>query len=124
MKRDMELMRNILLAVEASPSAWVPSVIQELQMEGYSEEEVGYHALLLMEAGLARGQETTGTGLSPRGMITRLTWEGHEFLDAARDETRWTKAWATVRQHTGSVTVDVLKQVLTKLMKDALGLPS
>jgi hypothetical protein len=55
MKRDMELIRNILLAVEASPTAWAPSAVQELQMEGYTEEEVGYHALLIIEAGLARG---------------------------------------------------------------------
>jgi hypothetical protein len=124
MKRDMELIRNILLAVEASPSAWVPSEVQELQMEGYSEEEVGYHALLIIEAGFARGQETTAHELSPRGFISRLSWEGHEFLDAARDDTRWKKAWGMIRQNAGSVTVDVLKQVLTRLMKDALGMPS
>jgi Hypothetical protein (DUF2513) len=75
MKRDMELIRQILLTIEASPSALAPSAVQELQMEGYSEEEVGYHALLLIEAGLARGEETTGAGLSPRGFISRLSWE-------------------------------------------------
>jgi hypothetical protein len=66
----------------------------------------------------------TGAGLSLRGFIYRLTWEGHEFLDAARDDTRWKRAWTIVREKAGSVTVDVLKQVLTSLMKDALALPS
>jgi hypothetical protein len=124
MKRDMDLIRKILLTIEASPSAWAPSEIQELQMEGYSEDEVGYHALLIIEAGFAEGKDTTIAGLSPRGLITRLSWEGHEFLDAARDDTRWAKAWAIVRRQAGSVTVDVLKQVLTKLMTESLSLPS
>jgi uncharacterized protein DUF2513 len=124
MKRDMELIRKILLAVEASPSGWAPSEVHELQMEGYSEEEVGYHALLVIEAGFAKGEDMTGAGLSPRGFLYRLTWQGHEFLDAARDDTRWNKAWTIVREKAGSVTVDVLKQVLTGLMKDALGLHS
>jgi hypothetical protein len=124
MKRDMELIRKILLATEESPSAWAPSAVQELQMEGYSEEEVGYHALLIIEAGLAQGKETPVPGFAPRGFIYRLTWDGHEFLDAARDETRWKQAWTIVGQHAGSVTIDVLKDLLKKLMNDALGMPS
>src|SRR5919108_4568300 len=118
MKRDMELIRNPLLAVEASPTAWAPSAVQELQMEGYTEEEVGYHALLIIEAGLARGQEITGLGLSPRGFIYRLTWDGHEFLAAAKDNARWKKALGIVGQGAGAVTLDVLTQVLKGLMKD------
>jgi Hypothetical protein (DUF2513) len=124
MKRDMDLIRQILLAVEASPTAWAPSEVHELQMEGYSEEEVGSHALLIIEAGLARGQETTGMGLSPRGFIYRLTWNGHEFLDAAKDDTLWNKAKTTIGQHFGSVPFDVLKQYLMKLINDGLGMSS
>jgi hypothetical protein len=103
MKRDMELIRKILIAIEQSPSASPPSEVQELQMEGYSEEEVGYHALLIIEAGLAKGKDITGSGLGPRGLITRLTWQGHEFLDAVQDDTRWAKARAIVKEQAGSV---------------------
>jgi Hypothetical protein (DUF2513) len=92
-------------------------------MEGYSEEEVGYHALLIIEAEFATGTETPVPGLAPRGFIYRLTWQGHEFLDAALDDTRWAKARAMVKEHAGSVTVEVLKELLTGLMKTSLGLP-
>ena len=73
MKRNMELIRKVLLATEVSSSAWPPSGVQDLQMEGYSEEEIGYHALLIIEAGFAAGQEITTMSSSPTGLIARLT---------------------------------------------------
>jgi hypothetical protein len=38
--------------------------------------------------------------------VSRLTWEGHEFLDAARDEKRWKKAMSTVKEKGGTITIE------------------
>ena len=48
MKRDMDLIREILFAVEKhdDKSGWIRVVI-----EGHSNEEVNYHLLLLKDAG-------------------------------------------------------------------------
>lgn len=121
MKRDLDLIRQMLLAIEDAPSGWAPS---DLSIPGYSAEQVGYHAYLLVDAGLANGSDASSMGSeSPEGHITSLTWAGHEFADAARDDTRWKKAMGLVREQGGHITLDLLKQLLSSLMKAGLGLP-
>ncbi len=120
MKRDLDLVRKMLLAIEDSPSGWAP----DLKFDGYTDVQVGYHAYLLIDAGLARGDDGSTMGSkAPEGIITSLTWAGHEFAEAARDEGRWTKAMGIVTQKGGNVTLDVMKALLVSLMKSALGLP-
>jgi hypothetical protein len=120
LKRDLELIRKMLLAVEDAPTGFAP----ELKFEGYTPSQVGYHAYLLIDAGLARGSELTHMqSPGPEARITSLTWEGHEFIEAARDPSRWQKAVAIVKDKGGSVTLDVLKQLLISLMKVAVGVP-
>ena len=53
MKRDLELIRKMVLAIEDAPSGYAP----ELKFEGYTDEQVGYHAYLLLDAGLAKGED-------------------------------------------------------------------
>jgi hypothetical protein len=60
---------------------------------------------------------------APEGFITNLTWAGHEFADAARDETRWKKAMGFVKEKGGAVTIGVLTQLLISLMRGAFGIP-
>lgn len=90
MQRDIDLIRHILLDLEArgSYTDWL-----DVDIEEYSPEQVDYHLELLIEAGLIR-VPASGMELSRRHPL-RLTWEGHEFLDAARSETRWQKVKAS-----------------------------
>jgi hypothetical protein len=120
MKRDLELIRKMILAIEDAPSGWAPV----LKFEGYTDAQFGYHAYLLLDAGFARGQDaSTIGGEGPEGFISSLTWAGHEFAEAARDETRWRKALGIVQEKGGTVTIGVLTQLLVSLMKGALGIP-
>lgn len=59
---------------------------------------------------------------APQGMITSLTWAGHEFAEAARDDARWKKAMGLVAEKGGSITLDVMKDLLVSLMKSTFGL--
>jgi hypothetical protein len=121
MKRDFDLIRKMLLTIEERPSGWAPS---ELKIDGYTDEQVGYHAYLLVDGGYAKGEDASSmVSDSPEGMIQCLTWEGHDFIEAARDETRWRKAMGIVTAKGGSVTLDVLKQLLISIMKGTLNLP-
>lgn len=120
MKRDLDLIRKMLLAVEEAPSGWAP----DLKFEGFADAQVNYHAYLLIDAGLARGADVTTHGSEgPEAILQSLTWEGHEFVEAARDETRWQKAKGLVAEKGGGITLDVLKALLVSLAKSALGLP-
>jgi Hypothetical protein (DUF2513) len=121
MRRDLELIRKMVMAIEDAPSGWAP---HPLEIEGYTSAQIGYHAYLLIDAGLANGQDCTDGGSEgPEGFISKLTWTGHEFADAARDETRWKKAIGMVQDKAGSVTIAVLTQLLGGLMRASLGLP-
>jgi hypothetical protein len=120
MKRDMNLVRTIVLALEDSPAGFPP---QNFGVEGYSKEVVRYHIYIMMEAGLVRGADVTTRGSkSPEAIATGLTWSGHEFADVARDLKRWQKAMELTKEKAGSITLDVLVRLLTSLVSSALGL--
>jgi Hypothetical protein (DUF2513) len=114
MKRDMDLVRKILLKIEELPSY---DELVDIEIEGYSEENIQFHLIQLQEANLI---EVLDIGLSKfQGRVniapTRLTWQGHEFLDNARDETRWNEAKKIAGQKGGSMAFDVIKGVLVQL---------
>lgn len=120
MQRDMNLIRQIAMAVEASPTGFAPD---RLDIEGYTAEQIAYHAHLMVQAGLATGTDITTLGSSsPAALLSALTWQGHEFVEAARDETRWRQAMSLVKEKGGSVTLSILIQLLGDLMRRSLGL--
>lgn len=120
MRRDLDLIRKMVLAIEDAPTGYAPP---DLQFDGYSKQQVGYHAWLLMDAGLARGDDVTALGADgPEAVIFNLTWDGHEFAAAARDESSWTKAMGEVARTGGAVTLPVLSQLLISFMKSKFGL--
>ncbi len=116
MKRDMDLVRRILLEVEKTQ---YPGGPHELSIEGYAKEEVTYHIELLKEAGLLLAMSTKSFGGVQHYPI-RLTWEGHEFLDAARDDIRWSRT-KEVMGKVGGFTLEMVKAVLIALLKEAVG---
>ena len=119
MKRDMDLARQILLVVEKTPYQGDSGF--SLTPRDATAEELDYHVMLLHEAGLIEAIGRTHFGTT-EWRIKRLTWQGHEFLDAARDQNRWNQAKKTVSEKGGSLTFDVLKAVLAQLARQAAGL--
>jgi len=118
MKRDMDLVRAILLAVESQPDqpGWV-----DVEIEGYPAEAVVYHVRLLDEAGLIEAVDlTTHGGIDWRPK--RLTWAGHEFLDLARNDKVWKKAMASLSKVGVKVSLPLLQKLLADAATDLLGL--
>ena len=85
MKLDKDLVRDILLAVEAHDE---PEGLIALEINVYSAEMVSYHVRLLDEAGLLDALDTGGMNCF-KWQPTRLTYNGHEFLDIIRDDEVW-----------------------------------
>lgn len=119
MKRDMDLIRQILLTIEAhsKPNEWVPTIFG---IDEHTPEEISYHIKLLTQAGLIEATDVS-TMSKFKWQATCLTWAGHEFLDAAREEGRWEKAKKLVLEKTGTLSFEALKVVLTDLIQRALG---
>ena len=119
MKRDMDLVRAILLAVEEHDHGFAPD---ELEIDGYTQEQIAYHASIMIDGGLVEGiDQTTGGSESPEAAIRHLTWAGHDFIAAAREPTRWNQAKEAVKK-VGGATFAVWTAVLTELVKKNLGL--
>ena len=125
MKRDPDLIRNILLALESTQKPEEVMTAKRLKLDGWSEDEINYNLLLLLEAGYIKGKDSSSDNKTIV-FVTRLTWEGHEFLDAARDDGRWEKAKSAISK-AGGWSFEVIKPILIELAKDAikasLGLP-
>jgi hypothetical protein len=51
-----------------------------------------------------------------------MTWAGHDFLDAARDETLWNKAKVKFVKPGASFTFELVKEWLKAEMKKRVGL--
>lgn len=118
MKRDIDLVRTILLKIEESDK---PTEIDIRTLSAnHSIEQIHYHLNLLYEAGFIDVKHFRGIILTVSG----LTWNGHDFLDAARDKGRWEKAKEIIFNRLGSnvFVFDLLKQVLFDLAKQQLGL--
>jgi len=119
MERDMELIREILLAVEESqtdPLATVP-----LKIEGYDDTKISYHVWLCVDARLVEGVDcSTMQGFSWEAQ--RLTWNGHEFLQAIRDETIWNKVKRKLLKPSASWTFPILMEYLKLEITKKLGM--
>lgn len=111
MKRDMDLIREILLRTENE--------------EEYPEAEKGvivHHLDLCIEAGLLKGELLPGIDSTPRGAaVERLTWAGYEFLDAARTESVWKAVKAGVSKAGVSIGLPLLLEALKFEAKKHLG---
>ena len=120
MRRDLNLIRKLILAVEdREPQEWLP----ELIIEGYTREQIGYHSYLIVDAGLAKGADvSTLDNMLPNWQLSYLTSAGHDFADAARSDSTWNKAIALVKDKASGITLDLLKQVLISIVKKALDL--
>jgi hypothetical protein len=112
--RDVELFRQILIAIEKQPAG---TRAHTIDIPGHSAEEIYEHALLTQDAGLIEG---TFHRSMPHFVVRRLTNEGHDFLEAAKQETLWAEAKAMVRKNIGTVTIAALKTVLNELVQKAV----
>jgi DNA-binding transcriptional ArsR family regulator len=114
MKRDLDLVRRILLHLEegeASPSGWGAFVD-----DGYDFGAIHFHVRLLNDAGLIEADEIVPGQWWPE----RMTWSGYEFLDAARNEELWQETKLKVEKSTGSAPFLVVHELLLRGLRARL----
>lgn len=114
MKRDMDLVRAILLSEEEDSNKY---------LDRYSPAQIGHHVEILADAGLIVGSASAVVGdkYPINYSIRRLTWSGHEFLAAAKDDTIWNKAKEKILKPATSWTFSILLEYLKAEAKQQLG---
>lgn len=113
MKRDLRLVRLLLLAIETNRE-----VSHKTPIDHYSAEEVGQHLHLMASAGLIEIPPRTSDRFALRGEV-RLTWEGADFLDACRSTKVWEDTLSRAAK-VGSFTFDLLKQIMIRVIAEQL----
>lgn len=124
MKRNWDTVRELLTKVEESSQPG--DMIRLSAFPAERAAEVSYHMELLLEAGLVDGQMSKAISRGPHEFLaTRLTWNGHEFLDSIRSETVWEKTKKVFASRGVEMTVDLVKSVATEaasvVLKGAIG---
>jgi len=118
-KRDMDLIREILLAVEGADAG--ASSPLRLELPEWDGHVVYQHARILNDAGYMHASFANG---SPPGIhVLGLTWEGHDLIDSIRDNGVWSSVKAKVAEAGGSVPLEVLKAIAVMAIKKKLGMP-
>lgn len=118
MQRDMDLVRQILLTLEQRTDT------SPVEIEGYTPEQIGFHAWLMSDAGLVRASEVTSQAAKvPYSIPFCITWQGYEFLAVMKDDSTWKKSKSTVFAKAGAIGFELIKAVLTAEIRRQLGLP-
>jgi Hypothetical protein (DUF2513) len=114
MKRDMDLIRSILLAFEKDESKrHGKRVIADLA----DDDQISMHLALLEDAGFLDTQIIRmGVGGASLHSGWRLTWEGHEFIEKIRDPEIWTKTKAGATK-VGSWSIKLISDIAAGIIK-------
>ena len=114
MKRDMELVRDILFAIEEQ---YTDTPIYDLQVKDYSIKSIAYHCKILYEAGLVDDYDSVyGNDELCDFAVGSLTWEGHEFLEQIKNDTVWNKSKSVIKDKGLPFVIDVIKDVTSTII--------
>lgn len=107
MKRDMDLIKLLLAAVEksAASACVIPEPSDFPEPIRPTEADLGEHCRLLVERGLVRGEPTFSGWV-----LTGLTWDGHDFFDNSRES----KVWQAAKKAAGTLSFGVFIKVLVE----------
>ena len=117
MKRDMDLIRLILLKIQAE---YQSTGLCNLQIEGYEPEVVAFHCKILNERGLissykARYADDKIYFFSVGG----LTWDGCDYLERIRDNSQWTKIKRIIKGQGLPLIIETVKEISSALIIEA-----
>ena len=121
MKREMDLIRDILLEIQASTGKVEMSIPDEPGME---DQWAKLHQVkLLIKGGYLEGvAHCDPQGRCFAATVMDLTWQGHDLVDNIATETVWAKTKEALKDFGGSVSADLLKTVSTTVAAKLLGL--
>lgn len=96
MKRDLDLVREIMLVLEDKmeygKNFQSQQLIEIMQDKTLTMDKLAYHVGLLVESDLIRAKEYKyQSSDSTEYLINTITSQGQDFLDTIRQETTWNK---------------------------------
>lgn len=121
MKRDLDLVRQLMLQIEALPAS--PPV--QYRAGEVEDPVLLKHLEMLIAAGLVSGKISQSHGA--RGdviSISGLTWDGHEWVEMVRSQAVWNEIKTTLMERAGAVTFELTRAVARRILLARVGLPA
>lgn len=117
----MDLIRDLLRQVEEADT---PLRLDRQEEDPAKLDRRLYHVQLLSEAGLvvAYPSEADNCEGLMSAKIERLTWEGHEFLEATKDESIWQRVKQKIAGKGGAMVFEIAKELAISLLRQQGGL--
>ena len=103
-KRDLEIIRALLLRAEEAPLDEGEFVYGMVDFMDAVTEAEAYHLILMRDAGLVEGRDAN------LGLF-RITNSGHDYLDTIRNEGVWVKTKQIVAAEGGSMALELVKSL-------------
>jgi len=113
MRRDLALVREILLHIESFP---YPNQYMTFKLPDYEATVIEYHLYLLIEGQLIQAQRDRRSCFDEWNEV-RMTWAGHEFLALAADSTVWQQACAEAALTGGADNLVFLQTLLLEIYR-------
>lgn len=116
---DYDLIRYLLLQLESTDEFPVSSEI--FANEKYSYKEINFHTNILLDYKYIEAKKLS-TEIGNVFAILRMTGQGHEYLNAVRDDVVWKKILQKIAGQAGILTLDMVKEVAVKTIRDNIGI--
>lgn len=118
MKRNWDVIREVLLAVEALD----PKEFEDLHYNVAADDEqrTAEHAVLLWKAGFVEGIDASCMD-GPYVIASGLTWQGHDLLQTIQSKPVWEKIKTTAQEKGVELTFEVVKRLGSMALDTILG---
>lgn len=125
MRRDLDLVRSILIYVEDADSEVDAG---NMATKRWPIETVAYHVRLMAHHGLIDVSQDIRdmNGSTIELTVAGITWDGQDYLDSIREPKVWKKVKKILADTVGSTTLDVVRQtgsmVALAMVREGLGM--
>lgn len=120
MKRDLDLIRTLLLKIEEHND---PTPIYSERFYNLSDSPaiIDFHLRLLLQAGFIEAYEIPVLNKNyPQYSVLCLTFNGCDYLDSIRDESVWASIKSKLQSVSSSATFEVIKSLATSIILSKL----
>ena len=126
MKRDLDLIREIMLVLEDKmeygKNFQSTHLIEVMQDKTLSVEKLAYHLGLLVESDFLKAKEYKYLSGEPTNyLINTITSQGQDFIDTIREDTTWNKIKEKASS-IGGFTLPLLVDIGTEYLKKQIGI--
>ena len=125
MKRDLDLIRKIMLVIESSNSEYAFRDTKDLAdaVENTDLHAVAFHIKLLLDCQYIIGKEFSTIGLGYADFcVDRLTSQGCDYLDSVRNDSIWKAVKDKLANFGGTATLAVVQDLAVSLIRSQLGI--